>query len=131
MNFAHCVTVRDPLNPWRHRDAVPIAEPAPIGSLAPETNRPFIILRNSEPVLRADWDKPIEAGDVMAIVMLPQGGDDSDVGQILAMIVVAFIAYYTGLPVAEGGLGYGSGAQLAVSIAGNPAIHVQFKEFSK
>lgn len=123
---AHCVTVRDPLNPWRHRDIKALTGPAPIRALAPKTDKPFIILRNSEPVLRADWDQEIKSGDLMAVVMLPQGGDDSDIGQILMMIVLVVITYYTGLPVAEGGLGWGAAGQAAVGIVGSMLINAMF-----
>lgn len=128
---AHCVTVRDPLNPWRHRDISTLTGPAPIRALAPITDKPFIILRNSEPVLRKDWDQEVKSGDLMAVVMLPQGGDDSDVGQILAMIVVAVVAYYTGVWVGgDGGLGMGATAgnfaQAAVGIVGSALVSAMF-----
>jgi hypothetical protein len=124
---AHCVTVRDPLNPWRHRDISTLTGPAPIKALAPITDRPFIILRNSEPVLRKDWDQEVKSGDLMAVVMLPQGGDDSNVGQILAMIVVAVLSYYTGGAVgAAYGSTAGSIASAAVGIIGSALVSAMF-----
>lgn len=123
---ARCVTVRDPLNPWRHRELQELTGPAPIRALAPVTNRPFIIIRNGEAVLRADWDQPVADGDLLAVVLLPQGGDDSDIGQILMMIVVIAISYWTGMPVESGGLGWGSAAQAAVGIVGSMLVNAMF-----
>lgn len=124
---ARCVTIRDPLNPWRHRELAELTGPAPIRAVAPVTDRPFIILRNGEAVLRADWDQPVADGDLLAVVLLPQGGDDSDIGQILMMIVVAVLSYYTGGAVgAAYGSGWGYAAQAAVGIVGAMLVNAMF-----
>lgn len=120
--IAHCWTFRDPFNGHR-RDLRVIDAPCTIADLAPQTRQPFIILRNGEAVLRGDWKQPVEAGDVMAIALLPQGGDDSDIESIIMMIVVAVIAYYTGIYVgAEYGAVAGYAAQTAVGIVGSMLV---------
>ena len=93
---AQCVTVRDPFHPAKSREIRTLDCAGPISALAPETKQPFIILRNGQAVLRADWDQPVADGDLMAVVLLPQGGDDggSDVLRIVLMIVVLVVAWY-------------------------------------
>jgi len=46
---------RDPFHPLRHREVRALDCAGPIAALAPQTDQPFIILRNGEAVLRADW----------------------------------------------------------------------------
>lgn len=122
---AQCVTVTNPFHPMRGREIQLLDKPVKIRELAPETNQPFLIMRNSEYVLRADWDQEVKTGDSMAVVLLPQGGNDggSDVLKVVLMIVVAYFAWYVGAPVAQGGLGYGGFAQAAVGIVGSPSIN--------
>lgn len=127
---AQCVTIRDPFNPMKGRDIQLLDKPVTIREIAPETSQPFLIMRNSEYVLRADWDQEVKTGDSMAVVLLPQGGGDggSDVTRVIMMIVVAVVAYYTGVYVGgqEGlamGAGYGYAAQAAVGIVGSPSIN--------
>ena len=57
----------------RNREVRRLDCAGPIRAIAPQTDQPFIILRNGEAVLRADWDQPVEAGDLLAVVLLPQG----------------------------------------------------------
>ncbi len=71
---AHVITVRDPFHPLRHREVRRLEAPGPIAALAPQTTQPFIILRNGQAVLRADWQQPVADGDLLAVVLLPQGG---------------------------------------------------------
>ncbi len=71
---ATAVYVRDPFHPMSSREVRHLPFPGPLSALAPETRQPFILLRNGEAVLRADWNQPVEEGDVIAVVMLPQGG---------------------------------------------------------
>lgn len=118
---AQCVTVRDPFHPMRNREIRTLEAAGPISALAPDTNQPFIILRNGQAVLRKDWDQPVSDGDLLAVVLLPQGGGDggSDVGRVLMMIVVAIAAYYTGGAVGTAyGAGWGAAAQAAVGMVG-------------
>ena len=65
--------MRDPFHPMRNREVRRLDCAGPIRAIAPQTDQPFIILRNGEAVLRADWDQPVEAGDLLAVVLLPQG----------------------------------------------------------
>lgn len=122
---AQCVTVRDPFHPAKSREIRTLNCAGPISALAPETKQPFIILRNGQAVLRADWDQPVADGDLMAVVLLPQGGDDggSDVLRIVLTIVVMVVAWYVATPVAAGGLGYGPIAGAAVGIVGSALIN--------
>lgn len=118
---AQCVTVRDPFHPMRNREIRTLEAAGPISALAPDTNQPFIILRNGQAVLRKDWDHTVSDGDLLAVVLLPQGGGDggSDVGRVLMMIVVAIAAYYTGGAVGTAyGAGWGAAAQAAVGMVG-------------
>lgn len=95
---AQCVTVRDPFHPMRNREIKTLESTGPIGALAPQTKQPFIILRNGQAVLRADWDKPVENGDLLAVVLLPQGGNDdggSNVMQIVMLIIVVAVMFFT------------------------------------
>lgn len=91
---AHCVTIRDPFHPLRHREVVRLDGPGPISALAPTTTQPFIIMRNGQALLRKDWNQPVSDGDLLAVVLLPQGGrGGSDVLRIVLMVVIAVFAY--------------------------------------
>lgn len=72
--YASCVTVRDPFRPLDSREVRHLAGPGPLSALAPRTEQPFIILRNGQAVLRADWGQTVQEGDLVAVVLLPQGG---------------------------------------------------------
>ena len=130
MSFtAHCLTVHNPFHPMRGRESQILEEPVAIRALVPPTNKPVVVVRNGEYVLRADWDQEVENGDTLAIVFLPQGRNDggSDVIKVVLMIVVAYFASYVGAPVAQGGLGYGGFAQAAVGIVGSPSINIHLE----
>lgn len=126
---AQCVTVRDPFHPAKSREIRTLDCAGPISALAPETKQPFIILRNGQAVLRADWDQPVADGDLMAVVLLPQGGDDggSDVLRIVLMIVVLVVAWYyaPALAGAFGGTSTGAvaAAQAAIGIVGMALVN--------
>lgn len=119
---ATCIYHRDPFHPHRGREVRELTGPAQIKHLAPKTKQPFIILRNGEAVMRADWDQVISTGDLLSVVLLPQGGGDdggSNVLQVILMVVVAVLSFYTGGAVgAAYGAGYGAAAQAAVGIVG-------------
>ena len=130
MSFtAHCLTVHNPFHPMRGRESQILEEPVAIRALVPPTNKPVVVVRNGEYLLRADWDQEVENGDTLAIVFLPQGGNDggSDVIKVVLMIVVAYFAWYVGAPVTSGGLGYGGFAQAAVGIVGSPSINIHLE----
>jgi hypothetical protein len=132
---AQCLTVHNPFNPMLGRETQLLDEPVPIRTLVPPSNKPVIVVRNGQYILRADWDQEVKDGDTLAVVFLPQGsGDDggSNVLQVILMIVVIVVAAYTGVYVggAEGlgmGAGYGAAAQAAVGMEGNPVINVTFE----
>lgn len=111
---AHVMTVRDPFHPCRSRDIRPLDCEAPIRALAPATDKPFVILRNGEAVLRKDWDQPVADGDLLAVVLLPQGGGGggSNPLKIILTIVVAYFAPYLG-----GALSSAMGVTSAAGIA--------------
>ena len=91
--LAHVVTVRDPWHPTRSRSVRLLAGTGPLAALAPETSQPFIILRNGEAVLRADWQQPVADGDLIAVVLLPQGGGGgSNPLKIILSIAVSMMA---------------------------------------
>lgn len=125
---AQCVTVRDPFHPLRGREIKTLECAGPISALAPDTKQPFIILRNGQAVLRADWDQPVSDGDLLAVVLLPQGGDGgSDPLRIVLMIVVMVVAWYYAPAVAGyfGGTSAGAvaGAQMAIGMVGMALVN--------
>lgn len=106
MSYATLVRMTDPFHPMRGREIVQLAGPGPLAACAPKTDKPFIILRNGEAVLRADWQQPVERGDLIAVVLLPQGGGGSNPLKIVLMIAVAIYAP----EIAFGLFGEGTGA---------------------
>lgn len=93
MSYATLVKVCDPYHPLRGREIIPLAGPGPISACAPQTEQPFIILRNGQAVLRADWHQPVEANDLISVVLLPQGGGGgSNPLKIVLAIAVAVFA---------------------------------------
>lgn len=119
-NFrAHVVTVRDPFHPMLHREVRALACAGPIAALAPQTTQPFIILRNGEAVLRADWQQPVQDGDLLAVVLLPQGGGGgSNPLKIILMIVMTMFVPGVGAFLAEGmGLAAGGIGEALVTAA--------------
>jgi sulfur carrier protein ThiS len=131
---AHCLTVRNPFHPGKDRDFQVLDEPIAIRELTPKTDKPFLIVRNGDYVLRADWDQEVKDGDMLAVVFLPQGGGDggSDIGRVIAMIVVAIASYYTGGLVAgyvggSNAAAWGYAASVAVSLVGSPSINIQLE----
>lgn len=118
-NFeAHLITVRDPFHPMRNREVRRLDCAGPIRALAPETTQPFIILRNGEAVLRADWDQPVEAGDLLAVVLLPQGrGGGSNPLKIILSVAMAVFAPGIGEAINLALFEAGSGLAFAASNA--------------
>jgi hypothetical protein len=97
MMFATCVTVRDPFNPAGSREYRELQATGPISALAIKEPVPFIILRNGEPVMRADWDQAVNEGDIFAVVVLPEGGGGgSNPLRMLLMLAVTVFAPYAG-----------------------------------
>ena len=106
MSYATLVRVNDPYHPRRDMESVSLECSGPISALAPDTVRPFIILRNGEAVLRKDWGESVNQGDILVVVMLPRGGGKSNPLRLILTIVVMVFAWYA----APALLGYGAGA---------------------
>ena len=131
--FATVVTVRDPFHPMRNREVRRLDCAGPIRALAPQTDQPFIILRNGEAVLRADWDQPVEAGDLLAVVLLPQGGGKgSNPLKIILSVAMAVFAPGIGEAInlalfeAGSGLAFAASSSVlgaAVGMAGSALIN--------
>ena len=97
MNYATLIRCHDPFHPLRGREIVPLAGLGPLSACAPQTDQPFIILRNGQAVLRADWHQPVERDDLIAVVLLPQGGGGgSNPLRAVLMIAVAIFAPHIG-----------------------------------
>ncbi len=97
MSYATLVRCHDPFHPLRGREIVPLAGLGPLSACAPQTDQPFIILRNGQAVLRADWHQPVERDDLIAVVLLPQGGGGgSNPLRAVLMIAVAIFAPHIG-----------------------------------
>lgn len=97
MSYATLVRCHDPFHPLRGREIVPLIGPGPLSACAPQTDQPFIILRNGQAVLRADWHQPVERDDLIAVVLLPQGGGGgSNPLRAVLMIAVAIFAPHIG-----------------------------------
>lgn len=96
MSYATLVKVNDPYHPRRDMESRTLDIPGPISALAPVTNRPFIILRNGEAVLRKDWGQEVAKGDILLIVMLPRGGKkggSNPISMILTIAVAVFASW--------------------------------------
>lgn len=70
---ATLLTCRDPFNPCRREHAV-IRRRRKIGNLAPRTAQPCIAYHNGRVILRREWHRRVNHGDVVAFVVLPTGG---------------------------------------------------------
>lgn len=110
---ATLVHVRDPFHPGMSREVHGVLAGSTLAELAPRTEAPFIILRNGEAVLRADWDQTVSAGDVVAVVHLPRGGGKSNPLRFVLMIAVAMVAPAVGQAVA-----WSAASGSAISVAG-------------
>lgn len=94
--------------------------PRRIKTLAPKwDDAPFIALLNGEPVMRADWDRTVKDGDVLAFTRLPRGGGDNGGSQTLA--IVAMIALTIAAPYAAGAV-LGTTAAAAAAAGGTAAL---------
>lgn len=129
MDHAVLVRVNNPFAPMKDREVRALSARGPIRACAPKTARPFIIQRNGVSVLRKDWDQPVERGDIITVIVLPQGGGGgSNPLKIILMIAIAWIApYAAGFLNTALGLGLGaSGISLltgAIGMVGNMLIN--------
>lgn len=112
--FSASITVAsDPFRPSWHEPARVITAPVPLAATEPATELPHILLRNGQPVLRAQWGELVQHGDAITWVCLPQSGDSSG---ILRLVALAVISYFTvGAGGAAMGLTATQGAVLMVA----------------
>lgn len=129
MSYATLVKVSDPYHMMKGREIVPLLAAGPLSACAPETDKPFILMRNGEAVLRKDWGLPVERGDIVTCVMLPQGGGGgSNPLKFIAMIVVMYFTAGMGaglIGAAEGSLA-AAAANAAVSMIGAALVNAIF-----
>jgi hypothetical protein len=127
---AVCVTTHDPFHPYKGMEQLVIETPVPLWKLAPKTDKPFVCLRNGEPVLRRYWDETVEDADVITFYTLPLGGGgDSNPLRILLMIVVAwaapFVAGYLNMSIGLQGFAFEVFAG-AVGLVGSMLVSALF-----
>ena len=91
MNKAMLVVVRNPFHPALGREQRDIAVGQTLDALAPQGDKPFIILRNGQAVLRKDWHAPVERDDLIAILFLPQGGGGGGSNPLKIVLSVALM----------------------------------------
>jgi hypothetical protein len=118
VSYATLVVVHDPYHPARHREVRALEAPGPLSDVVPETTRPHILMRNGQAVLRKDWDQAVERGDLVVVVMLPQGGGGGSnplkaILQLAVMIFAPEIGAFANLQLFSAG----SGLAFAVSNA--------------
>jgi hypothetical protein len=90
--FAHSIIVRNPFHPHQDRQITAIPGPVALRALVPETDQPILVLRNGEAQLRATWDQPVCGGDLIAIIVLPQGGSGGS--NPLRMVLMLAVMVY-------------------------------------
>lgn len=115
---ASVVTVTDPFNPVHARQTVQIRRRRRLRALAPNTRLPHICLLNGTPVLRAGWNRRVRDGDVVAFVVLQQGGDGSNPLRMILMIAVSMIAPQIGMLAYESMVGAAGITSMGATIAG-------------
>jgi len=93
---------------------------------AQEDDRPVIVSRNGDWVLREHWDEEIRDGDVICVVHLPLGGGGgSNPIRMLLLIAVATFAPYaaTALGFADGTIAY-SLATAGIGLLGTALVNM-------
>lgn len=91
--FAHSITVRNPFHPHQDRQITAIPGPVAVRALVPETDQPILVLRNGQAQLRATWDQPVRCGDLIAIIVLPQGGGGGGSNPLRMVLMLAVMVY--------------------------------------
>jgi hypothetical protein len=133
--LATVVYSNNPFHPAEGRKVKRIKKARTINSLAPTTQLPFICLVNGVPVLRENggWERMTFDGDIVAFVVLPQGGGGgSSPLKLLLTIAIAIMAPQLGAALvgpqlaaveAIGGLTYGAIAGAVVGFVGNIIVN--------
>lgn len=109
---ATLITCRDPFRPQQSREIVPLRRRRRLRALAPRTSQPHVCLLNGRPVLRAEWGRRVRDGDVVAFVVLPQGGGSNPM-RLIATLVLLYVAVQFG-PAAGAALGFTGNAATAI-----------------
>lgn len=87
------VVTRDPLRPAHRRTVSTLRRRRSLAALAPRARAPVICAVNGRWMPRAAWNRRVRDGDVVAFVVLPQGGGGgSDPLRILLSIAIAAYA---------------------------------------
>ena len=92
----HAVSIvrRNPLAAPAPADLQPVPAGTPYAALAPATAAPLVLRVNGQHLLRADWQRPAQAGDVIEWLTCVQG---RDFGRTLLQIAAQVaIGYFTG-----------------------------------
>ena len=124
---ATLITCRDPFRPQQHREVVPLRRRRRLRALAPRTSQPHICLLNGRPVLRAEWGRRVRDGDVVAFVLLPQGGGGSNPLRLILQLAIIYVAVQFGGALG-GAIGFTGNTALAVgaaiiNVAGNVLLN--------
>jgi len=112
-------------NPFRPADRNVFLGSGKIRDLAPKTDLPFVCVVAGQYVLRADWDREVQPGEVIAFVTVPQGGGGGG-SQLLQTVAMIAIAIYAG-PIATQltglteGIGFAA-TKLGVALVGSALI---------
>jgi hypothetical protein len=112
---ASLTVVRDPFNPWQHRECRNIGRRRKLRALAPKTTQPFICLVNGAPALRSTWNRRVKDGDMVAFVVLPQGGGGGGSNPLNVVLQLAVMVF---APEIAAGLYGAMGGTLVAADAG-------------
>jgi len=89
--------VHDPFHPMRGREMRVVEAPATVRELVPASDRPHIVRVNDRWLLRSEWGRVVRDGDIVIVVMLPQGGEGgSNPLRLVLMLAVAVVAPWAG-----------------------------------
>lgn len=133
---ADVVILRNPCDPGQRQCRV-VRRRRKVSALAPRTRLPVIAYHNGRVILRREWRRRVNDGDVVAFVVLPLGGGG---GKNPLNVVLSLAMMAVSGPIANGIYGAvaeaGAGAWLseagfsvlkgAVSLAGNALISAAF-----
>ncbi|ABE50948.1 host specificity factor TipJ family phage tail protein [Methylobacillus flagellatus] len=92
---ATVITVRNPFAPAQNRTVTEIRRRRRIAALAPQTAMPFICHLNGKPLLRPQWSRCVEDGDIVIFSILVRGGGGGGSNPLRIVMMVA-VMYVTG-----------------------------------
>jgi len=86
--------VRNPFHPAKDRELRDITCGGALADAVPKlTADPFIVMVNGEALLRADWQRPIADGDIVAVIFLPRGGGGGGSNPLKMVLTIALMIY--------------------------------------